>query len=143
VIAASATFIFMASVIFLANCTWDLQASIGLSYITLNGLYWIAALIPSRMQWDLSAYEVNDEELTTSSTYTDMLVKVIRVTRETRWIRRGKAVPETEAWDRWLKEAGESITDPKWNGRERLTKLMSDAPSTTVGSVGVLWIEER
>ncbi|KAF8246848.1 hypothetical protein K440DRAFT_552643 [Wilcoxina mikolae CBS 423.85] len=137
VIAASATFMFMASVVFLANCTWNLQASIGLSYITLNGLYWIAALIPSRMQWDLGAYEVIDEEMTTAATYTDTLVKVIKVTRETGWIKRGRAVPETEAWDSWLKEAGESIMDAKWDGRECLTRLMGNAPSTTVGWVHV------
>jgi len=142
VVAASATFNFMASVVCLANCTWNLQASIGLSYIILNGLYWIAALIPTRLQWDLSAYVLDEKDMFTTSSYTDALVKVLQVTSETAWVRRGGAVPETEAWDNWLKEAAEKVTDPKWNGQECLTRLMSDAPRTTVG-VLELWEEGR
>ncbi|KAI5810657.1 hypothetical protein BZA77DRAFT_254512 [Pyronema omphalodes] len=132
VVAATATFMFMASVVFLANCTWNLQASIGMSYIILNGLYWMAALMPQRLQWDMSAYTLHDEGTITEESYTDTLINVIRNTRETQWIRIAGAVPKTKAWDAWLEEAGEKIMDSNWNGRDSLTKLLNTAPSTTV-----------
>ncbi|KAA8911740.1 hypothetical protein FN846DRAFT_934648 [Sphaerosporella brunnea] len=131
VLAASGTFLFMVSVIFLANCTWDIQASIGLAYIILNAMYWVAALMPKRTQWDLSAYVVTsgDPEFEQNTSYTTVLARVIKLTGETKWIRRVGAVPETNAWDLWLAEAQRNIDNHTWDGEKMLTTLMA-APST-------------
>ncbi|KAI5797517.1 hypothetical protein DFH27DRAFT_106725 [Peziza echinospora] len=59
-LAGCGTFMLMAAVIAMANCTWDLQASMGVTYITLNGLYWLAALLPGEFHWKIrDIYDVH------------------------------------------------------------------------------------
>ncbi|KAA8909961.1 hypothetical protein FN846DRAFT_898148 [Sphaerosporella brunnea] len=129
VIAATGTFMFMASVVFLANGSWNLQASIGLSYIILNGLYWMAGLLPARLQWDLSGYEVKEEKFEKAGDYTATLMNAIRITRAVKWLRISAAVPETDKWDKWLGEALDRVHDKGWDGHKILTEVLSDAPS--------------
>jgi hypothetical protein len=130
-LAALGTLTFMASVVFLANCTWPIQASVGLIYVCLNGLYWLAALLPAHKHWDLSGYIVRDgDECKQFKTYTEVLTEVIRRTGEIRWLKQANAVPETDAWNKWLLEAKANLHNPNWNGPQALTALLATAPST-------------
>lgn len=136
VLAAVGTLMFMGSVVFLANCTWPIQASVGLIYICLNGLYWAAALVPARLHWDLSGYEVEEREgtkIVTHSSYTDVLIEVIKRTGEIRWLKQASAVPETDAWNTWLVEAKEKVHNLEWNGQDRLTALLKGIAPSTAG----------
>ena len=55
VLAGVSTFMLMAAVIAMANCTLVLQYALGITYITMNGLYWLAALLPEDWHWHLEA----------------------------------------------------------------------------------------
>ncbi|CCX08255.1 Similar to conserved hypothetical protein [Ajellomyces capsulatus G186AR]; acc. no. EEH05364 [Pyronema omphalodes CBS 100304] len=123
---ATGTFLFMTSVVFVANCTWALQASIGLIYIVLNGLYWAASLIPDKLHWDISGYAVEIEENSLYNTFTSALIEAIRQTDATRWVKQGKVMPDTNAWDRWLEEAKDGVHNKNWDGEEALTRIMNE-----------------
>lgn len=116
----------MTSVVFVANCTWALQASIGLIYIVLNGLYWAASLIPDKLHWDISGYAVEIEENSLYNTFTSALIEAIRQTDATRWVKQGKVMPDTNAWDRWLEEAKDGVHNKNWDGEEALTRIMNE-----------------
>jgi hypothetical protein len=132
ILAGASTFMFMAAVVLLANCTWALQLSIGMTYIFLNGCYWCAALLPPGFQWDLSAYQVVEGEEVTTRSYTATLVETIRMTKFTRWVRIAGAVPQTETWDKWLVEAKKAVSDGKfeeWDAERRLSELLAEGKS--------------
>lgn len=44
----------MVAVVLLGNCSWNSQASIGGTYIFLNGIYWLMGLIPPKYFWYVS-----------------------------------------------------------------------------------------
>jgi hypothetical protein len=54
------TFLLMVSVVLLGNCNFTMQAAIGVSYILLNGAFWVTSLLKKDRFWDLSAYDVKD-----------------------------------------------------------------------------------
>jgi hypothetical protein len=48
------------------------------------------------------------------------------------WVKRGGVAPDTEEWDRWLKEAEENALNGNrnWNAIERREKLVGQAELT-------------
>ncbi|KAK3292414.1 uncharacterized protein B0H64DRAFT_467334 [Chaetomium fimeti] len=50
----------MFSVLMLGNCSWRAQVSIAVSYIMLNSLHWTVSMLPRRVFWDMSRYNVDD-----------------------------------------------------------------------------------
>jgi len=54
------TLSFMVAVVLLGNCSWEMQAVIGLTYLTLNGAYWIVALLPEEAFWRLRGSDAVD-----------------------------------------------------------------------------------
>lgn len=119
-----ATFLFMVAIIFVANCTWTMQAALGLAYILLNGVYWVIALLPEQCHWDLGGYRVDLLDDTAHATFTDALWTTIHRTQSTSWARPSSVVPHTPAWDAWLAEAHANVHRPDWPAGVRLTELL-------------------
>lgn len=132
--AGTGTFLFMAAVVFLASGTWAMQAAIGLSYICLNGAYWlVAALIPGKYQWDLRAYEIRDDmeqKMVVKGNFTAAIWHAIHETKSARWVRTAKLIPDTDAWKQWLDEAQVHAEVDKdkleWDAQKRLTEIIKD-----------------
>ncbi|KAK4546969.1 hypothetical protein LTR36_001701 [Oleoguttula mirabilis] len=126
------TLMLMLGVIALANARLELQFAWAGAYILINIAQWTAAALPSRMHWDLSCYDVKEQGVVggpKNPNFTEALWKAIMFTKSTRWVKNGKAAPQTETWDLWLREAQEkaqdiqeskcdTLTDPAWtNGK--------------------------
>lgn len=117
------TIMLMGGVICLANAQIQLQIAWAGSYMLLGAAYWIVAALPSKIHWDTSCYEVIQERLSDSEnkkgypsendTFTQALWKAICVTKETKWVDRSSACPETNAWKKWLEEAKACSKDVK------------------------------
>lgn len=140
-LAGAATFLFMAAVVFLASGTWEMQAAIGLSYIVLNGAYWlVAALIPGKQQWDLRAYELKEEGMETKNNYTMMIWEALKQTGNARWVRRAKLVPDTPQWEEWLVEAEENLGNEKekWDPEAALDAKMLVSARSHPPSAGTM-----
>lgn len=114
------TFLLMVSVVLLGNCNWTMQLVIGASYILLNGLFWLVALMPRALSWNLSPYVVanltpNDMVAEDQRTFTHCLWYAIRETRTTGWVEKSGAVPKTDQWAEWLREARVHICTRDWD----------------------------
>lgn len=110
------TMMLMGGVICLANAQIQVQIAWAGSYMLLGAAYWIVAALPGKMHWDTSCYKVTNECLSDSnmdnkaypsenSTFTQALWKAIVVSKNTAWVRRSDACPDTEAWSDWLQAA--------------------------------------
>ncbi|KAL2136432.1 hypothetical protein VTI74DRAFT_3665 [Chaetomium olivicolor] len=135
----------MVSVVLLGNCGWNSQVFIGGSYILLNGMYWLMGLLPQEYFWDLSRYHVEDvtpddakraDETTDpddpregTPSFTRTLWYAVRETKHGAWVERSGAMPGTEQWKEWLREA----VDEAWKGNRtweavrRKNEIMKDA----------------
>lgn len=110
------TMMLMGGVICLANAQIQVQIAWAGAYMLLGASYWIVAALPSKMHWDTSCYEVNNECLSDSAmdtkghpsindTFTQALWRAIVVSKDTTWVRRSDACPDTPAWNDWLNAA--------------------------------------
>ncbi|RAL67711.1 hypothetical protein DID88_008449 [Monilinia fructigena] len=113
------TFLLMVSVVLLGNCDFQMQISIGVSYIVLNGAFWGVALMNKGRFWDLSSYEWKD--ITPESakyahllqhdtdegkpSFTRTLWYAIRETKKIGWVSTSGAAPKTKKWEEWLNRA--------------------------------------
>ncbi|KAK4190836.1 hypothetical protein QBC35DRAFT_56422 [Podospora australis] len=117
----------MFAIVLLGNCKWNSQVFIGASYVLLNGLYWGMGMLPAHYFWDLSRYEWTDvtpedvREFTkkmahkeVSPSFTLTLWHAIRETKHSAWVERSGAMPLTDKWKEWLKEA----TEQAWKGNK-------------------------
>jgi hypothetical protein len=149
------TIMLMGGVICLANAQIQVQIAWAGAYMLLNAAYWIVAALPSKMHWDTSCYQVIPECLTgsvfekkgfpcESDTYTEALWKAICVTKDTEWVVRSSACPDTDAWKDWLREAKACSQDvrlvenkeisrgknmwevPDWDPQAALTRLLAE-----------------
>ncbi|KAI8931990.1 hypothetical protein NX059_010886 [Plenodomus lindquistii] len=147
------TMMLMGGVICLANAQIQVQIAWAGSYMLLGASYWVVAALPAKMHWDTSCYKVTQECLSdadstkgypsTADTFTKALWKAIVITKDTTWIRRSDACPDTWAWRRWLaaakacsrdvkfsefeKEPGVRTWDiPDWDAQGVLTKLLEE-----------------
>ncbi|KAK4237687.1 hypothetical protein C8A03DRAFT_34349 [Achaetomium macrosporum] len=135
----------MVSVVLLGNCGWNSQVLIGVSYIVLNGLYWLMGLLPQRYFWDLNRYKVEDvtpsdakradekavpqDPREGTPSFTRTLWYAIRETRDGGWAERSGAMPATEQWKQWLKEAVDEAKKGNrvWQAVERKNIIMGSA----------------
>ncbi|KAF2851506.1 hypothetical protein T440DRAFT_467763 [Plenodomus tracheiphilus IPT5] len=151
------TMMLMGGVICLANAQIQVQIAWAGSYMLLGASYWVVAALPAKMHWDTSCYNVTQECLSdadtdakgypsTADTFTKALWKAIVVTKDTTWIRRSDACPDTWAWRKWLAEAKACSRDvqisevdkkpgvktwdvPEWDAQGVLTKLLEEQAS--------------
>lgn len=102
------TILLMSSVIALANAQIELQVAWAGSYMLIGSSYWILAALPDKVHWDTSCYAVSSECLSDSnmtkegypsenSTFTQALWKAIVVDKDTDWVGRSEACPDTHA----------------------------------------------
>ncbi|KAK5131073.1 hypothetical protein LTR08_001359 [Meristemomyces frigidus] len=121
------TLMLMLGVIALANARLELQFAWAGAYIIINAAQWIAAALPPGMHWDLSCYKVTEQGVNTgpkNPNFTEALWKAIMLTKDIRWVKNGKAAPQTAVWDEWLVDAKDRaqrvtssigfLTDPLW-----------------------------
>ncbi|RMY93596.1 hypothetical protein D0864_05670 [Hortaea werneckii] len=121
IISLVGTLMLMLGVIALANARLPLQFAWAGAYIIINIAHWIAAALPASSHWDMSCYTIEEESIALhprhddpkgkpfggpdSPNFTEALWKAIMFTKETAWVRPGKAAPQTKTWDQWLEEA--------------------------------------
>lgn len=125
------TMMLMGGVICLANARIESQIAWAGSYMLLGSAYWIVAALPPKVHWDTSSYDVKLEALSdsiehtksnilsrsrqypysTSETFTIALWKAIVASQDTAWVRRNNHCPATAAWDEWLEDARNCLTD--------------------------------
>lgn len=135
----------MVAVVLLGNCGWNSQVFIGASYILLNGLYWLMGLLPQRYFWDLSRYEVQDvtpedaqraDETTDPNdpregapSFTRTLWYAVRETKYGAWVERSGALPGTDQWKDWLKEAVDEAwkNNRGWEAVRRKNEIMKES----------------
>ncbi|KAF2809051.1 uncharacterized protein BDZ99DRAFT_463877 [Mytilinidion resinicola] len=148
------TLMLMGGVIALANAEPKLQIAWAGAYMLLNAAYWTVAALPAKLHWDTSCFKVTMEALSDSdknikgfpsknTTFTQALWKVIVLTRNANWARRGEAAPDTKAWRAWMNDAQFTAQDaheaevpikhgvktwqvPVWNAQERLRELLDE-----------------
>lgn len=104
------TIILMLGIIALANAKLQLQFAWAGAYIFINAAHWVVAALPQRLHWDLSCYQISEQSVEggpRADNFTEALWKAILLTKDTRWVKNGKAAPQTQVWDEWLIEAGE------------------------------------
>ena len=160
------TVILMLGIISLANAKLQLQFAWVGAYILINAAHWIAAALPQKMHWDLTCYVLAEQGIQggpSNGNFTEALWKAIVVTKDTRWVKNGKAAPQTGVWDQWLIEANthaklassvesEDILRPifpdgdptrkgkvwklptNWNAREEWKKINSPAEQATANN---------
>ncbi|KAK4958049.1 hypothetical protein LTR10_004474 [Elasticomyces elasticus] len=120
------TVILMVSVIALANAKIELQIRWAGAYILLNAGHWVAAALPRRMNWDTSAFEIDEEFLSSGSQakgYIETLWQAIVFTKSTAWVRKSDAVPMTPVWEQWLAQAEEHVQTRGKTTKPRRTDL--------------------
>ncbi|PWY87516.1 hypothetical protein BO70DRAFT_195942 [Aspergillus heteromorphus CBS 117.55] len=131
---ACSTVLLMASIILFSNCGWTMQIAVGVAYIILNILYWAMALLTEPQDtWDMSRYQVKQDDPIISGSYTAVLWQAIKKTRQIDWVRSGNLAPQTPAWDDWLLEAKRAYTknDNSWNPERARDRLMG-VPRTPI-----------
>lgn len=129
-----------------------MQAAIGVSYVVLNGAFWIAALIKKNQFWDLSLYEweditpvdAKDADKSQNNTpegkpsFTRTMWYAIRETKKIDWVRRNGAAPSTPQWDQWLEEALSMVENADWEAVRRKNEIVGKTetlPQTTSKNV--------
>lgn len=137
---ALGTILVMIGVIFFGNSSWNLQILVGSSYIVLNLFYFWIGTLPASYFWDLSRYrwqevtpedaecthESQEDDPNTRPSFTRSLWFAIRDTRQTGWVKRSGAVPETPQWEEWLREAKENALaqNRKWPAVRRMHEIV-------------------
>lgn len=119
------TILLMFGMIMLANAKPILQIYYAAAYMLLNAAYWVVAALPYSWNWDLSGYEViqqdydmpkGDDETSLdpplskkekyqAESFTGALWRAIALAGSSRWVRIGGIAPKTAAWNEWLDEA--------------------------------------
>jgi len=152
------TFLLMVTAILLGNCKWWSQVFMAASYILLNLMYWLLGMLPKRLFWDLSRYEVVDitpEDALNAHTetpskdqregvksFTRTLWWAIRETKRTAWVEKNGAAPITPQWREWLAEAEHAAKNNErdWPAVARKDEIMKkseeEARSPVVGYGG-------
>ena len=143
------TLFLMVAVVLLGNCNWTMQAAIGVTYLVLNGAYWLVSLLPEKLCWHMSAYKVvagnlpyhmaNAREdtdvagLGVRRSFTRTLWYAIQRSKSGSWIKAMEAAPQTEAWDRWVEEAVKNSGDEDWPVVSRKDDLINGSSKGGAG----------
>jgi len=141
IISLVGTLMLMLGVIALANARLQLQFAWAGAFIIINAAHWVVAALPARLHWDLSCYEIREQGIATgpkNPNFTEALWKAILLTKSTRWIRNGNAAPQTDVWDKWLREAEakavamsyrvDTIQDPLWPDKQSAKGTVWEVP---------------
>ncbi|PYH34413.1 uncharacterized protein BO87DRAFT_435601 [Aspergillus neoniger CBS 115656] len=108
----ASTVLLMISVLLLSNCGWTMQTAIAVTYILLNFFYWaISVLLNRPNSWDLLGFKVEVYNYRKYASYTYALWFAIRETGEVGWVKEARLLPDSEAWNAWLEEAKQNITN--------------------------------
>lgn len=143
VLSLIATIMLMFGVIFLGNAGLTLQICFAAAYLILNAAYWTVAALPEQWNWDLSCFCVETIHYSAgerSKTFTEALWKAITITRSKDWVMNANISPVSNAWRRWLDEAGQVVDSSfqtgkdeegermllDWDANERLTFFLND-----------------
>lgn len=124
------TLLLMVGIVVMSNCSWTMQVALGASYLALNAIYMVCALTPAVSQywhWDLSMFDIAVMQRNFCDNYTEALWGAIRATRETDWVVRGRHIPQTPNWNRWLDEAKRHYMDDDWDATEAKDRYMGQA----------------
>lgn len=129
VLMGSSTILLMVSVLLFSNCGWTMQTAIAVTYILLNLCYWAIPVFFERdIFWDLRALcEIQALDWKKCRDYTSALCNAIRQTGQVGWVKEARFLPNSEAWNAWLEEAMQNITNPYWNPEEASLRLMAGA----------------
>jgi hypothetical protein len=164
------TMMLMGGVICLANAQIQVQIAWAGSYMVLGSAYWIVAALPGKLHWDTSCYQVTNECLSDSnmekkgypsenSTFTQALWKAIVVAKNTTWVNKSDACPDTNAWREWLNAARACSKDvrlaekekldgvktwdvPDWDPQLYLTELLNEQAQQDFKTGGAGCVEE-
>ncbi|KAF2624039.1 ArgJ-domain-containing protein [Macroventuria anomochaeta] len=90
------------SIVLFGNAVWTIKAALAVTYTVLNLLYWIAAILPTRLSWHVD-FDITPPEIIPNPTFTRSLWTAIWVTKTSDWVKDG--VPRTAVWNEWLKQA--------------------------------------
>lgn len=147
---ALGTAMLMVSIVLLGNVGFEGQTMVGVSYIVLNGAYWLASMVSKEHYWDLSRYEWRDvtprdarhADRTTDPndmcdgfrSFTRSLWYVIRETKSTGWAERSGAAPGTRRWRKWLREAEEHARagNRRWAAVRRRDHIFAEDESDAI-----------
>lgn len=140
------TCLLMVSVVLLGNCDFQMQISIGASYIVLNGAYWGVALMNKKKFWDLSSYKC--EEITPDyarganleqdpnnvegrPSFTRTLWYAILETKKIGWVKTSGAAPTTAKWEEWLGKAEKAAIrgDLRWDAVRQKDTTVGESDS--------------
>lgn len=89
------------------------------------------------MHWDLSSYQVCEQGVIGgphNESFTEALWKAILLTKDTRWVKNGKAAPQTHVWDEWLVEAETQAQLAKYHVGPVEDTIFSEQPAK-----GIIW----
>ena len=117
-----------AGVVLLGNSSWVMQVAIGVFYTLLNVMYWILATLPTRYAWDLSRYRLDQCSSTRCGNFTTALWQAILVTQSIKWVGPSGALPLSEGWRLWLREARRNMGNPKWDYEATLAQNLAHDP---------------
>lgn len=112
-------------VVLLGNSSWVMQAAIGIFYTILNVMYWLLASLPTRFAWDLSRYRLELRSSTTYPDYTKAFWHAILLTQSTLWPNVSGALPRTEEWRVWLREAEHNKGNPNWDCEAAIAQALT------------------
>lgn len=112
------------SLVLFSNATWTIKAALVVAYTVLDLLYWLAAIIPAKWSWHFD-FEM-EEKIIHNDTYPTALWAAIWTLQSVEWVKQGGHVPKTEAWGRWLGEAGDALHKPRedFDAQARLVRLL-------------------
>ena len=137
IISLFGTILLIFGVIFLANSSTWMQLIFAGAFVALNISYWLVAALPSRVHWDTTCFKVTESAIERydtktgelslptprlhkegkfvdlNSDYTWAVWKAILVTKETNWVETSGAIPNTDAWKDWLREARDKAAEAK------------------------------
>jgi hypothetical protein len=122
------TVIFMVAVILMGNSSWTMQAALAVTYLLLNAVYWIVALLPAATHWDFPRYECSSQEVKQCQSMTEAIWTAILIIRKVGWAWRGGCIPQTEEWDEWLKIAELNMCDGNvsWDAVGEQIRIVGD-----------------
>lgn len=136
------TIVLMLGIIALANAKLQLQFAWAGAYIIINAAHWIAAAVPPKMHWDLSCYQLSEQGIQggpTNGNFTEALWKAIVLTKSTRWVKNGKAAPQTGVWDEWLTYADDHANYATFvDNTQLIDPIFPDDRPTRAGKVWLL-----
>lgn len=135
-------------IVMFGNMSWTMQVAVGVAYAILNAAYWACATLPPKFSWDLSAVEMERHEIEVEDeergkekmvkqdyevmpTYTTALYRAIMYSKSTGWVLPSDGMPNTPAWNEWLRRVGEQLIQdsPDFDPQATLSQILWEQKS--------------